>query len=89
MDSSHLDRRFDQVFRDYQRAVLVYFLRRTDRVTARDATADTFLVAWRRMDDMPSDEEVLPWLYGIARRVLANHRRSHKRFMTLGRSWPG
>jgi RNA polymerase sigma-70 factor (ECF subfamily) len=36
--------------------------------------AETFLIAWRRFDDLPSDP--LPWLYGVARRVLANQRRS-------------
>jgi RNA polymerase sigma-70 factor (ECF subfamily) len=36
---------------------------------APDVVAETFLVAWRRLDDVPADP--LPWLYGVARRVLA------------------
>ena len=43
-----------------------------------DAAAETFAVAWRRRSDMPADRE-LPWLYGVARRVLANQRRSARR----------
>ena len=36
--------------------------------------AETFLVAWRRLDEVP--EEARPWLLGVARRVLANQRRA-------------
>ena len=36
--------------------------------------AETFLVAWRRLDEVP--EEAKPWLLGVARRVLANQRRA-------------
>ncbi len=43
--------------------------------------AETFLVAWRRLDDVPAD--ALPWLYGVARRVLANERRSAGRRAAL------
>lgn len=43
--------------------------------------ADTFLVAWRRLDEVPAD--ALPWLYGVARRVLANHRRAARRTIAL------
>jgi RNA polymerase sigma-70 factor (ECF subfamily) len=44
-----------------------------------DAVAETMLVAWRRLEDLPAERE-LPWLYGTARRVLANQRRStHRR----------
>lgn len=39
--------------------------------------SDTFLVAWRRFDDVP--ESPLPWLLATARRTLANARRSSRR----------
>jgi RNA polymerase sigma-70 factor (ECF subfamily) len=39
-------------------------------------------VAWRRLEDVPADGE-LPWLFGVGRRVLANHRRSQSRFGRL------
>jgi RNA polymerase sigma-70 factor, ECF subfamily len=42
-----------------------------------------FLVAWRRLDDVPDD--ALPWLFGVARRVLANERRSADRRAALER----
>ena len=44
--------------------------------------AETFAVAWRRFDDIPSDAE-LPWLYGVARRTLANQRRGELRRTAL------
>ena len=79
------DRRFREMYRETERPVLAYFLRRTDATSARDGAAETFLVAWRRIDDVPAGDECLPWLYGVARRVLANQRRSHKRYAALSR----
>lgn len=59
--------------------MLGYVRRRTDRADdAADVAAETFLAAWRRLDDAPT-EEVRLWLYGVARRVLANHRRGERR----------
>jgi len=67
--------RFDGLFRDHQRAVLAYAIRRTPSLAdAEDAAAETFTIAWRRIDAVPTTEP-LPWLYAVARRVLANHRR--------------
>lgn len=66
--------RFERLYREHFRAILRYTLARTDPETARDVTADTFLVAWRRLDDVPSRPE--PWLYGVARRRLADQRRA-------------
>lgn len=42
--------------------------------TADELTADVLVIAWRRRADIPVDAE-LPWLYAVARRVLANYRR--------------
>ncbi len=46
---------------------------------AADIVAETMLVAWRRIDDVPADGTARLWLYGVARRVLANHRRGQVR----------
>jgi RNA polymerase sigma-70 factor (ECF subfamily) len=56
---------------------LAYALTRTSREDAQDVVSNTFLVAWRRFDAVPEDP--LPWLIGVARRVLADHRRSEVR----------
>jgi RNA polymerase sigma-70 factor (ECF subfamily) len=73
--------RFESVFRDHYAAVRAYALRRTAREAAQDVVAETFLVAWRRFDDVPAD--ALPWLYGVARQVLSNQRRSAGRRAAL------
>jgi DNA-directed RNA polymerase specialized sigma24 family protein len=46
---------------------------------AADVVAETFLVAWRRIDDLPPGREGRLWLYGVARRVCANHLRGVRR----------
>jgi len=71
-------------FSDFYRAhfdeVMRYALRRTDPETAKDVVAETFLVAWRRLDAVPTDSGMAsPWLYGVARRVLANTTRARLR----------
>ncbi|MEV8373948.1 sigma-70 family RNA polymerase sigma factor [Kribbella sp. NPDC056861] len=72
--------RFEQFFAVNREAVLGYLLRRTgNRHDAADLLADTFLVAWRRLDDVPPGDQTRPWLYGVARRVLANHHRGEGR----------
>lgn len=42
---------------------------------AEDVVAETFVVAWRRLTDLPTGAQ-RPWLLGIARRVLANQHRA-------------
>jgi RNA polymerase sigma factor (sigma-70 family) len=69
------------LFRDSYPLVRAYALRRAAPDGAQDAVAETFLVAWRRLEDVP--EEPSPWLYGTARRVLANQRRSAARGVAL------
>lgn len=54
-----------------------YLARRTDPATAEDALAETMLVCWRRLDDLP--DEPLPWAYGVARYCLANAQRGDRR----------
>jgi RNA polymerase sigma-70 factor (ECF subfamily) len=93
MDETHepasvelIDRRvrFDVLYAACQAAVLGYVLRRSDDPEdAADAIAETFLIAWRRLDEVPYGDERRLWLYGVARRVLANQRRGEKRRFAL------
>src|SRR3954447_15329981 len=72
--------RFTRLFADTEREILAYALRRVDRPEdAADVVAETFLVAWRRLDDLPSGDGARLWLYGVARRQLANQRRGRLR----------
>jgi RNA polymerase sigma factor (sigma-70 family) len=72
--------RFRTVFDANYHHVLGYALRRTgSKEDAEDVVAETFLTAWRRLDRLPEGAGVRPWLYGIARKVLANQRRGDVR----------
>jgi RNA polymerase sigma-70 factor (ECF subfamily) len=72
--------RFSRLFGDHERELLAYVLRRVDRPEdAADVVAETFLVAWRRIDRVPAGDDARLWLYGVARRQLANQRRGHLR----------
>ena len=70
-------RRLEALFAEHGQAVRAYALRRIDRSTADDIVSDVFVVAFRRLEEIPDD--ALPWLLATARRVLANHRRSARR----------
>ncbi len=77
--------RFSGLYRAHGRAITAYALRRTnDPEDAADAVSETFLVAWRRLGEVPIDGEALLWLYGAARRVLANQHRAEHRRTKLG-----
>jgi|SRR5579875_3048417 len=72
--------RFERLYAQHGRAVLAFAVRRVaDPQDAADVLAETFLVVWRRLEAVPAGEEARPWLYGVARRVLANQQRSELR----------
>jgi RNA polymerase sigma-70 factor (ECF subfamily) len=72
--------RFEGLFREHVAGVASYCrwcLR--SRGDAEDAVAEVFLVAWRRLDDVPAGEASRAWLYATARRVVANEVRAGAR----------
>lgn len=72
--------RFERIYDDNYELLLGYALRRTDTAEdAADVVAETFLTAWRRLDDVPEGGRARLWLYGTARKVLGNHFRSLRR----------
>ncbi len=66
-------------------ALLAYFARRVEpREDAADLLSETFAVLWRRAAALPPGEEAeRMWAYGVARRVLATHRRGQGRRSAL------
>jgi RNA polymerase sigma factor (sigma-70 family) len=77
--------RFRLLFGEHFRPLLGYALRRVDSPEdAADAVAETMLVAWRRLGDVPADATARLWLYGVCRRVLANQTRGKIRRQRLG-----
>lgn len=69
--------RFTAIMRAHGRAVLGYLSRRAEPAQdAADLMAEVFVVAWRRLAEVPEPpDETRAWLLGAARLVLANHRR--------------
>jgi RNA polymerase sigma factor (sigma-70 family) len=59
-----------------------FVARRLDSALVDDAVSETFLVAWRRLEDVPDDAR--PWLFGVARNVVATRTRSEGRWRALG-----
>ncbi|GAB3987003.1 hypothetical protein GCM10029978_103930 [Actinoallomurus acanthiterrae] len=60
--------RFTALYDRYYRNVLGYVLLRAEHGAAEDVVSEVFLIAWRRLDDLP--ESPLPWLLGVARNLL-------------------
>src|SRR6476469_795721 len=82
--------RFEALFREHVAGIASYCrwcLR--SRGDAEDAVAEVFLVAWRRLDDVPAGEASRPWLYAPARRVVANEARAHARRSRLNEKLSG
>jgi RNA polymerase sigma-70 factor (ECF subfamily) len=73
--------RFEALFERHYARVHRYVLRRADAHVADEVASETFTVAWRRLDDIPSHE--LAWLLGVARRTLGNMQRAERRRAAL------
>lgn len=68
---------FTDLYAKHHPHVVRYALRRLgDLDTAADLAQEVFVVAWRRRAEVP--DRGLPWLYGVARRLLANHWRARR-----------
>ncbi|MER6948437.1 RNA polymerase sigma factor [Nonomuraea sp. NPDC000554] len=84
MGPSEPKERFEEIYAAHYPAVATYIRRRTDSPDdIADVIAETFTTAWRRIHDVPEGSETRLWLYGVARRVLANHFRAQDRRTAL------
>ena len=66
--------RFHEIYERHREAVRLYVRRRIAADAVDDVVAETFLVCWRKLDEVP--REPLPWLYAVARKTLANQYRA-------------
>ncbi len=69
--------RFQELYERHRAAVTLYVRRRVAPDSVDDLVAETFLVCWRKLDQVPRDP--LPWLYAVARKTLANQYRTDAR----------
>ena len=70
---------FRRIYEANYARITAFARRRVDGADVDDVVAETFLVAWRRLGAVPGGERTLPWLYGVARRVVSERRRSGRR----------
>jgi len=80
-ERSGRDGGFERLYGDHKEAVRAYCLRRADESVADDVVSQTFEIAWRRRGEVRRPSRA--WLIGIARKVLANRRRSDRRYLDL------
>lgn len=75
------DARFTALWHAHAGRVLAYARRHVGAEEAEEVAAETFVVAWRRLPDVPPD--ALPWLLVVARNVISTRRRSLRRRRAL------
>lgn len=74
------EERFRRLFGEIGPDVLRFVRRRCLPAQADDVVAEAFVVVWRRLDDVPDDQDdQRAWLFGIARGCLANELRGVRR----------
>lgn len=85
MSDAQRRERFEEVYRELYAPICGYVLRRVRRPEdAAEVVAETFATLWRRFDSCPRGTDRRPWLFGVARRVVANQRRGERRRSALG-----
>jgi RNA polymerase sigma-70 factor (ECF subfamily) len=83
-ESDDREAHFSRVYRSTRAEILAYLLRRTpQREDAADLLGEVYVAAWRRIDDIPEGDNARLWLYGVARRVLANYHRRDRTVRNL------
>jgi RNA polymerase sigma-70 factor (ECF subfamily) len=76
--------RFEALYRETRVAILAYLVRRTaSPEDAADLLSEVYVIAWRRIRDVPRGDEARLWLFGVARRVVASHRRHARKATQL------
>lgn len=80
MNSSR-EERFRMLYKEHVEQLAHYVSRRTAVSEVQDVIAETFLTAWRRFDELPTDP--IPWLFVTARNLIANRHRSDRTRRTV------
>ncbi|TDE97236.1 sigma-70 family RNA polymerase sigma factor [Occultella glacieicola] len=75
------EERFESLYWTHHRELLAFIRRRTSPNVAEDILAETFVVTWRRIEEVPM--EARPWLFGVARNSIRNYLRADGRQQAL------
>lgn len=81
MEPSLDERAFERMFRLHYAEVTAFVRRRVTPSSVDDVVAETFMIAWRRIDRVPSNAK--PWLFSVARNIIATRRRGDARRKAL------
>ena len=80
MSDAPSDAEYTRLVNEHSRSIYRYVMRRlTDWSSCEDVVSETFLIAWRRRDQLPPRDRELAWLYAIARNE------AHRQDRSLGR----
>ena len=82
-DNDHRREAFENLYKANYRDIGAYVARRVSTHEIDDVVAQTFTVAWRRIESVPQPPEDRLWLFGVARRCLSDSRRSNTRRLRL------
>lgn len=74
---------FEELYRATYLEIVAYCRRRITPDAVDDVVAATYLVAWRKLDDVLDADSSLAWLYGAAYKTIGNHIRSRRRLIAL------
>ncbi|GEA87554.1 RNA polymerase sigma factor [Cellulomonas cellasea] len=79
------ERTFTALYEAVYPDLLRFVQRRARAEHAEDVVAEAFLVVWRRLDELPRDQDdARAWVFGVARHVLLNADRGEHRRRALG-----
>lgn len=74
------EQRFRHIHDSAYLDLLRFVRRRVHPTHAEDIVGDVMLVAWRRLDDVPTElSDARAWLFGVARKTPQNARRREDR----------
>lgn len=74
---------FEALVKEHQAAVRSFIVSRLDDpFEAYDLAQETFLVAFRSLDELDTDRPIRPWLFGVAHNQVRNHQRKHRAIPT-------
>lgn len=79
-----IDTRAERAVSSYRHHIHAYCVRRLPYAVAGDAASEVMAITWRRRDSLPEEPQTLPWMYGVARRVVWGFRRSERRWLARG-----
>lgn len=81
---SDIDERAEVAVTRYRGHIHSYCVRRLPLNDVGDATSEVMTITWRRRAVLPEEPGTLPWMYGVAFRVVSGVRRSERRWLARG-----